>query len=182
MAFISTDQAKTQLGILPSDTVDAAKLDLFIAAAEDAVERHLDTVITQRTFTEEVTAGHYTKHVRVTHTPLVAVQSLTVDGVTQDLTGMLFRASGSIRLATHFCGWVEVDYTAGLLDSDIPANYTEAGLIIMQHLWQTTRGDMPGSYAELQDSFTGRTMAAGLGYAIPNQALELLGRADVPVF
>lgn len=52
------------------------------------------------------------------------------------------------------------------------ANYKLAGLIIVQHLWSTRRGNMPTASPDLDVSLSYPNFN---GFAIPNKALELLG-------
>jgi len=56
-------------------------------------------------------------------------------------------------------------------DTPLP-NCKLAGLIIVQHLWATRRGNMPSASPDLTDSLAYPNYS---GYAIPNKALELLG-------
>jgi len=115
----------------------------------------------------------------LTHTPAVSLVSVqTVDGVMSwDVSGLhLDGDTGvvsvvSVPLLVGHLRWV---YVAGR--AVIPAHYQRAALIIVEHLWQTERAQSqgapyPGAYEDSMDGM--RRM--GVGYAIPNRALELLG-------
>lgn len=175
MSFLSLDAVKDQLGI--TSTVTDGDLGLVIAAAGDVIERHVGQVVDPRSFTDEVTVSAWqpTRQFRLHKTPLVSVQQIIdSDGTVYDLTGMVVRASGLVVLPSAIGGYLDITYTAGL--SVAPDNYVQAGLIIVQHLWETRRGDMPLATAALDDSLMMDTrMGIVVGYAIPNRALELLG-------
>jgi hypothetical protein len=78
-------------------------------------------------------------------------------------TGLLRLASGG-----RFYGTYTVTYTSGR--DDLPAAIRLAVLVIAEHLWETQRGAAPVGPLSADDTFA----TPGLGYAIPNRALELL--------
>lgn len=78
-------------------------------------------------------------------------------------TGLLRTALGS-----PFCGTYTVTYTSGR--DDLPAAIRLAVLVIAEHLWETQRGSAPVGPLAGDDMFP----TPGLGFAIPNRALELL--------
>jgi uncharacterized phiE125 gp8 family phage protein len=67
-----------------------------------------------------------------------------------------------------FRGTYTVTYTSGR--DDLPAAIRLAVLVIAEHLWETQRGAAPVGPLSGDDTFA----TPGLGYAIPNRALELL--------
>jgi len=177
--IISLAEAKRQLRLTTADRDD--DLRLFIAAATIAVEDHIGKKLARRTITNET-------HLRVDgalildRVPALSLTSLTsLDGATtwdvstlhvDEPTGIITpltggRPYGNLK-ATYVCG-----------KRVIPANELLACRIITEHLWQTMRpfstsAATPGP-ASLEDSLDARS--GGLvGFAIPNRALELLGK------
>jgi len=86
-------------------------------------------------------------------------------------------ATGLVRVANGygFYGTYTVSYTAGR--AAMPASIWMACLIIAAHLWETQRGAAPAGPLATDDSFA----SPGLGFAIPNRALELLAPYRRPV-
>lgn len=175
--LIALSEAKSQLRLTTSAHED--DLRLFIAAAGKAIEDHTGKTIVRRTITERhrrVNRGLILKR-----TPVLSLTSVaTVDGVTSwdaanlDVDG----DTGVVDVLTGpgLYGTLRVTYVAGM--RVIPPNYLLACRIITEHLWQTMRPFASGSVPQvgaLDDSLDAR--AGGLvGFAIPNRALELLGK------
>lgn len=173
----SLASTKEQLGITTS--VHDNRLRMFIAAAAVAIEDHTGHAIIRRTITE--------RHRRVRgslilkKTPALSITSVaTVDGsVSWDPANLDLDPDTGI-VDTMFggspCGNLLVVYLVG--KRVIRANELLAGEIITEHLWQTMRSFVgAGAMASgaLDDSLDAR--AGGLvGFAIPNRALELLGK------
>jgi hypothetical protein len=67
-------------------------------------------------------------------------------------------------------GPLRVTYVAGR--RIVPAAITAAAKIILQHLWRTQQG--PGRPQRGVDDFDVTEPIPGLGYAIPNRAVQLL--------
>lgn len=176
--IISLAEAKTQLKITGMTHDDA--LRRVIEATTRVVERHLDEVVAQRTITETVRAtGRGT--VVLSRSPVLSLTSMSsLDGeVTWTVADLdVDTVTGVVRAVRgrHLCGLITAVYPAGY--RVIPANYLEAAEIIVQHLWETTRGvaGVP-RVGGLDDT----TTVTGMGYAIPNRALELLGAAPPQV-
>lgn len=178
--LISLREARRQLRLPVDATEHDDDLRQFIAAAGIAVEDHAGTKLVRRTITGE-------RHRRVTgalvlgRTPLVSLTSVaSIDGTTtwqvDDLdvdteTGIVEAVSGpSLR------GRLTVTYVTGR--RVIPANYLLATRIITEHLWQTMRPFAgvaslpPGAFEDSLDARSGGLV----GFAIPNRALELIGK------
>jgi len=175
--LISLSEAKLQLGITTSTHEDA--LRMFIAAAGRAVEDHVCRTLVRRTFTEQ--HRRVSGKLLLNRIPVISVTSVaTVDGVTTwDVDDL--NLDGDIGLVTALTGGslsgdVRVTYVAGM--RVIPANYLLAVRIITEHLWQTMRPFVGAGAlvnAAMEDSLDARS--GGLvGFAIPNRALELLGK------
>lgn len=172
-------EARKQLRLTGTDRDD--DLRMFIAAASIAVEDHTGRKLVRRTISGET-------HLRVNGALILnrsPAQSLTtlssLDGATtwdvstlhvDEPTGIVTPLSGSRPF-----GNLKATYVCGM--RIIPANYLLACRIITEHLWQTMRpfstsAATPGP-ASLEDSLDARS--GGLvGFAIPNRALELLGK------
>ena len=163
MPLIDLEDAKTQLGIT-GDSTDSL-MQTYINAATAVVERHVDKTISETTFTDAVT---FPGTVELAHQPVIQLTSVTSSGGTTIDLSQFTLFDGSIT--SSYVGQVNLAYQAGMVSP--PANYELAALIILQHLWQTRRGNMPSSGAALPDSLAYPNFS---GYAIPNKALELLG-------
>lgn len=170
MALLELAEVKAQLQIPPSDTSVDMDLATFIDAAVDAVERHTGNAVEATSFTEVVTARGRPE-LAVLHGPVTSVESVErLDGSRAwDTSGMVGDGSLIYTGSSQVSGTVRVTYTAGLTDP--PKSVVLAAMIIVQHLWETRRGSMPLLTGDLDDSLA----ISGLGYAIPNRALELLG-------
>lgn len=177
--ILSLTAAKQQLGL----TTDAHEdnLRMFIAAATVAIEDHVGKKLVRRTITGE-------RHRNVcgtlilNRTPALSLTTITTldaasswDAANLDLdpdTGIVSPLTGP-----GLYGHLKVTYLTGM--RVIPANILLAARIITEHLWQTMRPFAssaavltPGA---LEDSLDARS--GGLvGFAIPNRALELLGK------
>ncbi|WP_344492047.1 hypothetical protein [Streptomyces enissocaesilis] len=86
-------------------------------------------------------------------------------------TGIVSRLDGG-----RVSGPLRITYTAGR--RIIPASITSAARIILQHLWRTQQG--PGRPQMGTGDFDVSEPIPGLGYAIPNRALQLLDPDQLP--
>lgn len=162
-----------------TSTNDDEELRGFIEAATSVIEDELGRAAVRRTFTEQHTAYG---EILLNWTPVVTVTSVTtVDGAaawnTVDLhvspSGIVTAKTGAAALV----GVLDVVYVAG--PAVMPANWSLAGKIIVQHLWETQRGSKGGMRAGGTE-----TPGAGFtryGFAIPNRAKELLTNRAVGV-
>lgn len=168
--------ADTKLQLNMTSTGDDEELRGFIEAATAVIEEELGRAVVRRSFVEEHAACG---ELLLNWTPVVSLTSVaTVDGATTwntaDLhvspSGILTAKAGAAALV----GDIAVSYIAG--PTVVPANWTLAAKIIIQHLWDTQRGVKGAAHAGGTE-----TPGAGFtryGFAIPNRAKELLtGRA-----
>lgn len=174
---ISLSDAKAHLNKTSTVTVDDEELRPFIEAAGDVIERHTGKTIARRTVVERKTES-YSSQLWLSHRPVISVTSIaTLDGLTTwPVTSTYLDVNPDYGLITRLTGnyWhgnLLVTYVAGM--SVIPANYAMAGRIIVQHLWQSQRGQRGGPRVGGMDP--GIPGLAPSGFAIPNAALELLG-------
>ncbi len=171
--IVSLADAKRHLNI--TTTTNDEQLRTFIEAATAAVEGHVNKAVIVRSFTEVHDGGYA---IALNRTPVISVTTLApvytggTSYLPADLTiasssGMISLLSGAVLR-----GPLTITYVAGM--PVIPANYTLAAHIIIQHLWQTVRGSGVGSAraygAEGESEFL-----TGTGFSIPHRALELLG-------
>lgn len=166
---ISLAEAKAQLNITGNDDDD--EIAGMVRAVTAVCERHVGALA--RTTYAETHSGGY--RLVLNHAPVTSVASVTpilnsgVDQTVADLdvdgpTGIIRRIDGA-----YMCGPFHVTYTAGR--AEMPANVRLAALIILQHLWETQRGQQGG----VSFGGSGEVYDPRWGYAIPRRALELLG-------
>jgi hypothetical protein len=191
--LVSLAVLKDQLNV--TGTANDEALRGYIEAATDAVERIRNETIIKRTFTDELYLPDYyrgygqavnsampyglTYRHRSTldHTPAISLTTVArVDGtMTWDTTLLRLDPAGIIDVmyGPALSGHIAVTYVAG--SRVIRATDSLAAQIIIEHLWQTRRGVRGGPRPGGMDT----TLVHGLGFAIPNAALELLG-AGIP--
>jgi hypothetical protein len=171
VGIVSLADARAQLNMGPSETADDDELRGFVGAATGAVERALGRVVVRRTVVERQQVGR-AREVLLRQVPVLSLTSVVAaDGSTTWNTANL-RVDGETGLLTvtsgeSLAGDVDFTYQAG--EAVIPDDYRLAGLIIVQHLWETQRGTMG-----VQLGGDSEPYVAGRGFAIPRRALELL--------
>lgn len=161
LQLISLAAAKAHLNM--TETVDDEELRGWIAAATRVAERHTGLTMCRRSFTEQACGPRF----HLTRTPLLSVESPTSATV-------LDASSGHVEVATS--DPVTVVYTAGM--RVVPENYLGAVAIISAHLFDTQRISSLGQQVSVtgEDTLT----PGGLGFALPERAVQLLG-ARAPV-
>lgn len=165
-AIISLAEAREHLNIPDEETVEDNEIRTVIAAASGAVERHLGIVVARRTITEQVTAV-LGQPIRL-RPPVVSITSC-VDAAGDDVDVDDWVVDGHTGLVAGApAGDLTVTYVAG--PAAIPPAYITATQIVCAHLWATQRAN----------TFTPRyggdtTTVVGMGYALPNRAMDLLG-------
>jgi hypothetical protein len=172
---VSLADVKQHLG--KSDSGDDEELREFIEAATAVIEEHRAETVVRRTVVVDIRVGC----ALVVQLPTSPVQSLTsvaaVDGsTTWNVADLHVSPHGvvSVQSGVALDGLVRFTLVAGY--TVVPANYTLAAKIIVAHLWETQQqgGVGPrGPFSTEGDQFLSPT---GRGFAIPNRAVELLGR------
>jgi hypothetical protein len=176
-ALFSLADAKAQLNYPGAVAVDDDELRRMIEATTRIIEYFAGAVV-RRTVSEVRPGGSPALLLQVT--PVIAVTAIApvqsnqlevdVAGLVADTdAGIVRRLDGSAFPP----GPYRVTYTAGRA---VPsANLTLAGRIILQHLWRTQNGSSRaiGSIGG-GDDYAVTEAIPGLGYAVPNRALELL--------
>lgn len=173
MAIMTLAAAKQQLNIDPADTDDDVELQLYMDAVTKPIETELGRIVEQRSFVDEFDFASGTTSFLLRSVPVVSLTSIeAVDGSTTWSVSPsaihLHGASGRVTVLSGapLSGQVAITYVAG--PASAAANERLAGLIVLQHLWETQRGRMgmvPG----------GGEFVMPAGYAVPNRAAELLG-------
>lgn len=179
--LFSLASAKAQLDL--TSTADDEELREYIAATTTAVEFFVGAVA-RRTVTQVVRGG--TDRVVLDTTPVLAVTSMTALGTWQEVvpvdvlnvadaaeSGVLRRTDG---MAFTQCEY-HVEYTVGR--TAVRPNVALAAKMILQHLWRTQYGAARGMVGG-GDDFSVSEPVPGLGYSIPNRALQLLQGDRLP--
>lgn len=172
-------QAKKQLNIdLANTDSDAELSDVYIPAVTEVVEDNVGKVI-HRSVTEVFDGGRAV--LLLTSIPVVSITSVTEAGSVLDAagyvidknSGVLTRVSGVTAMAfLPGIQSVSVLYVAGQAAdvTAVPGHIRLAGLIILQHMWETQRPAAAGPFSQASDDYDPR-----YAYSIPRRALELLG-------
>jgi len=173
--LVSLADVKAQTNI--TNTVSDEELRVYLEAATGVIERHLGQAVVRRSRTEEhvVPVGGV---LVLNWSPVISVTSLAqVGGATWDPATLHVTSTGVVTspLGAAPTGHLTVTYIAGM--TVVPEEYGLAARIIVQHLWETQRGAAGAPRAGGLGDTLGvtRAVGSGLGYAIPNRALELLG-------
>lgn len=190
--IISMASAKQQLNI--SDTNSDDELRIYLEAATDVVERLRNEAVVQRTFVDEIYLPEYFRgigqvansampygidtarfRVAVSHTPAVSLTSVVRADNTMswDVTNLHLDPDGiiDVMFGPTLVGHIVVTYVAGR--TVIRATDQLASSIIVNHLWQTQRGTRGAP--RVGGGVSDTTMVPGVGFAVPNRAIELLG-------
>lgn len=170
--------AKDQLNI--TDTASDVELAGYVSGVTRVVERYVGAVV-NRTVIERFDGGRC--EVLLSNIPVASVTSVTDSGTTLDAgaykvstSGVLSRVAGPSRIAfLPGVQSVEVTYVAGKV-ADTASVATDladvrlAGLIILQHMWETQRPAAAGPFSQAADDYDPR-----YAYSVPRRAQELLG-------
>lgn len=163
--------AKKQLNIDPEDHDDDEEIEDFLRSVTAICERSAGSL--GRTVQVEEHRGGYA--FVLAHPPALSITSVTAAGpgvVDQQVADLhLDGQSGIVRRLDG--GWMggpyQVTYIAGR--TDIPPNVSQAGKILLQHLWDTQRGQMGGVRVGGSDEVYDPRFA----FSVPRRVLELLG-------
>lgn len=164
----SRDLLKQHLNISDASLDEAM---LWAEAASEVVQAIVGPVNPVEV-TETVVASR-SGVVLLSRSPVISVTSLL--GASDPVEYTLDSEAG-ILSGVRYWAPMTVTYTTGR--SNLPAAVLGATLIITEHLWQTQRGNTPTAGALPVDPTTG--VPIGLGYAIPNRAMDLLRPYALP--
>lgn len=184
IAVLPLADGKDALNIPQSNTTYDTEIQQYIATIQSNLERMTGGPLANRTITSERTelTNSYTV-LQVRQRPLVSVTSIVsaASGLALDISAGLDLDvnAGTIRrkLGYPFYGpyftWLPamlVTYVAGW-GTSVPAAFNTAARIILQNLWETQHGPSARPSMGGQDDMV---TLPGFGFAIPNQAAELL--------
>jgi hypothetical protein len=178
--LVTLDDVKQHLDISRS-TADAELMD-YLEAATTVVEQYIGPVL-PRTYVEKHAGGD---RLVLFHPPVLSLAA--VDrwfpngfGMTYDVTTLMFDPDTGIVYRNNgfpfYWGPFKVTYTAGL--TVVSQNVRLATLIIIAHLWKTQRPLPPKIPGTTRPEET--AVPAGMSYAVPRRALELLGKRRVVI-
>jgi hypothetical protein len=174
--ILSLAAAKRALNIPVTSTGDDEELRELIEAVTAIVEDYRKEAVVRRTVVEQTSASGSTVLLR--KAPVISVTSV-VSGSTTQTTGFIVDSEiGEVTsTGAPFSGDLTVTYVVGR--SIIPANFVEAGKIIIKHLWTVQQTPGMGSRVMGVGGDDISAGIAGLGFALPNRAAELLGGRGV---
>jgi hypothetical protein len=191
VSVLPLQDAKDALNIPQANTGSDTEIQQYIATIGSNLERMTGGPLVNRTVTERAElTGDFTV-LQVRQRPLVSVTSIVsaASGQALDISGGLDIDvnAGTVRrkLGYPFYGpyfvWLPsmlVTYVAGW-GTSVPAAFNTAARIILQNLWETQHG--PSARPSMGTSVDMVTIP-GFGFAIPNQAAELLNgsQAGIP--
>ncbi len=174
--IVSLADVKKHLGKSLDDTTDDEELREYIEAATNAVEDIRGEVVVRRTIVEDIACPLGTRAILLDRQPVISLTSIaSVDMYTiWAVVDLHVSRHGIVSVLSGPALWGLVRFTYVAGHAVIPANYALAAKIIIQHLWATQQRPSLGP----RNPFGGGDEDAaptGLGYAIPNRALQLLG-------
>jgi len=163
-----------------TDSADDDEIRDWNEACTRAVEQFVGPVA-MRTIVEDVRFKRACS-VALTQIPaveLTSVTALVTGGISYDVadlhldgeTGIVTRLDGGVLY-----GPLRFTYVVGR--SIVTANIRGASRIILQHLWRTRQG--PGRPQRGTDDYDVTEPIPGLGFAIPNRAVQLLDPDRLP--
>jgi hypothetical protein len=170
--ILSLSDAKAHLNIVSSAHDD--ELRGWIEAVTAAVEVFTGPVVVRTVVEDHDVRAARTLALRQPPVlSLTSVAPILTGGITYTVGEFsLDGGSGIVQLLAGgtVAGPLRVTYVAGR--RIVPAAITAAAKIILQHLWRTQQG--PGRPQRGVDDFDVTEPIPGLGYAIPNRAVQLL--------
>jgi hypothetical protein len=176
--------AKDALNIPQATTTSDAEIMSYIYTIESCLKRYTGGPIVNRTVVERAEMMSNQTVILVRQRPLVSVTSIasasgaSIDistGLDLDVNAGILRRKLGLPFYGPFFSWlpqVTVTYVAGW-GTAVPAAFGSAARIILQNLWTTQRGPSPQPLMGEE-----MTTLPGFGFAIPNQAAELLDGAQ----
>lgn len=176
MALLTLAQAKAFTNI--GGTVSDAELQLYVDSVADVVEAALGGPVEQRSFTETVDVVDGGRALALGKRFATAVTTITANGTAVSTSDVVVAAGSVLRRRAGLAfapisDPVIVVYTAGLAaPGSAPSALTLAAAVIVGHLWETQRGQVGAGPGD--DYGTPNTVVPGLGFAVPNRALELM--------
>jgi hypothetical protein len=175
--ILSLSDAKAHLNI--ASTAHDDEVRGWIEAVTAAVEVFTGPVVVRTVVEDHDACGALTLSLRQPPVlSLTTVSPVLTGGTAYTVGGLDASSSGIVRSldGSRLYGPLRVTYTAGR--RIVPAAITAAAKIILQHLWRTQQG--PGRPQRGLDDFDVTEPIPGLGYAIPNRAVQMLEPYKLP--
>lgn len=181
-SILTLADAKDHLNIPAALTTHDTMIQVWLDTIDESVEQAIGGPVVTRSVTERVEASDAGRALLLRKRPVVAVTSVTsvatstalaVTDVEVDSNSNTVRRRSGLPFDAYAAVGppvFTVVYTAGL-GLAVPAQVSAAARIILDHLWETRRG--PSARPTVAADETVQTF--GMGFAIPNRALELLG-------
>lgn len=171
--LINLADARTQLQIDPDDRTDDDLIQEWVAGITAVVEQYKHEIIVPRTVTEELPLDFGRRLFRVYSAPVISLISVVSwDGsMTWDVSNMRASSSGLVRVMAgpRVGGLIDVTVRAGY--TIIPENYQQGALVILQHIWETRRGQGSIPTGVIGQEDINRTIP----FDFPHKAKEWLG-------
>jgi len=184
VAVLPLQDAKDALNIPQATTGSDTEIAAYVATIQSCLERYTGGPLVNKTVTERSEMQASQTVIPVRQRPLVSVTQITgaaggvIDisaGLDLDVNAGLIRRQLGLPFYGPFWTWlpqVTVTYVAGW-GTSVPAAFGTAARIILQNLWETQHG--PSVRPSIGGSQPGDMVTVpGFGFAIPNQAAELL--------
>lgn len=184
-AVLSLSDAKAHLNIASTTTTHDDELRGWIESVTHLVEQYTGICARGTVVEDHDIQPSGVRSLALRRTPVISLTSavaILAGGTTYAVAdldvdtrmGIVRRLDGGLMY-----GPLRWTYVAGR--SVIPANITAAGRIILQHLWRTQYGaSRAGSAIGGGEDFLVTEQIPGLGYAVPNRALQLLEPHRLP--
>lgn len=178
--ILSLADAKAQLNITSSRDDD--EIRGWLEAVTSLVEQYTGITVRQ-TFTETHALSRLgARSLVLRHTPVVELTALEeLSGAPIGVASLdVDLVTGVVRPVDGSClaGTLKATYTAGR--AVIPAAVAKAASIILQHLWRAQRHAARGALPGGGDDYSVSEPIPGLGYAVPNRALQLMEPFRLP--
>lgn len=181
-AILPLQDAKDALNIPQATTSSDTEIQQYIATISACLQRYTGGPLVSTAITERSEMLSNQTVIPVRQRPLVSVTSITgasggaIDisaGLDLDVNAGLIRRKLGLPFYGPFFSWlpqVTVAYVAGW-GTSVPATFNTVARIVLQHLWETQHGPAarPMMAGEVET-----VMIPGFGFAVPNQAAELL--------
>ena len=183
VAVLPLSDAKDALNIPQTNTASDSEIQGFVATIQSCLERMTGGPLVNRAFTERTEMQSGQTVIPVRQRPLVSVTSITsasggaIDisaGLDLDVNAGLIRRKLNLPFYGPFFAWLPQVTVAGVAGwgTSVPAAFNSAARIIIQNLWDTQHG--PSARPSIGGGPPEMTIMPGFGFAIPNQAAELL--------
>jgi hypothetical protein len=176
-SIMSLTAAKAHLNMTSSK--DDEEIRSMIEAVTAVIERHRGEAVVRQEVTEDNVMGNRNRFALLKHPVIEITEILDARGNSQDITKWQLDKQNGILVnynGAGLSGSVTISYVAGY--AEVPANYILAAKIILGHLWTTQRIQNIGQQVSLGTRARPEEQVltpAGVGFAIPARAIELLG-------